>query len=407
MGLFSRMRGERRGVTTVVPMGAWRSIIGASTASGVNVTPELAMKVAAAWACVTHLSDSIGMLPLGLYQTRDDGKRREQAVRHPLYRLIKNRPNRWQTPFEWKRMMAGHLLTRGVAYSRIISQQTAADELIPMHPDRVTPFPTDDGDVAYHYQPPRGEGVILLREEVHTWRGYGSDVFTPVSPIKMHAETLGLSIAALEHGARVFSNGAVSTGVVKHPKTLSDDAYKRLRDSFAEQYQGLANHHKPILLEEGMDFTKLGLNADELQMLETRVHQISEVCSIWRMNPLLIGHGDKASSWGSGVEQITIGHLTFTLSPILRLVEQSLERDLLTEQDLERGFYLRYTDAALLRVDMKAKAEYYKAAIGGNNNPGWMHRNEVRSLEDLDWADGLDEFVMPNAYVNNQAQPKE
>lgn len=404
MGLFSRLRGERRSLPTVVPAAMWRSLLGSGTASGITVTPDLAMKVAAAWACVTHLSDSIGMLPLAVYQERDAGKTKARAVEHPLYRVIKRRPNRWQTPLEWRRMMSGHLLIRGVAYSRIAGQRRGVDELVPMHPDRVTPFQTDDGDVAYHFQPLRGEGQILLREEVHVWRGFSGDIFTPISPIRQHAETLGLSIAALEHGARLFSNGAVSTGVLQHPKTLSDDAYQRLRNSFAEQYQGLANHHKPILLEEGMQFEKLGLNADELQMLETRVHQIAEVCSIWRMNPLLIGHGDKTSSWGTGVEQIILGHLTFTLSPLLRLIEQSMERDLLSEADQERGFYMRYTDAALLRVDMKAKAEYYKSAIGGNNNPGWMRRNEVRALEDLDWAEGLDEFVMPNAYANAAPQ---
>lgn len=403
MGLFSRLSSAELRSVSVVPAAFWRTLLGSGTASGVTVTPDLAMKVAAVWACVTHLADSIGMLPLGLYQESPDGRSRVKAVSHPLHRVIKRRPNRWQTPLEWRRMMAMHMLLRGVGYSRIVSRQRGVDELIPMHPDRVLPFETADGDIAYHYQPLKGPSQILLREEVHAWRGFSTDLLKPLSPIQLHAESIGLSIAALEHGARVFSNGAISTGVIKHPKELSDPAYQRLRSSFADQYQGLANHHKPILLEEGMEFEKLSLNADELQMLETRVHQIAEVCSIWRMNPLLIGHSEKASSWGAGVEQITIGHLTFTLSPSLRMIEQAMERDLLTDADLDRGFYVRFTDAALLRVDMKAKAEYYKAAIGGNNNPGWMRRNEVRALEDLDWAEGLDEFVMPTAY---SGQPK-
>lgn len=403
MGFLSRLRGtERRGIT-VVPREVWRSILGAGTASGVSVTPDLAMKVTTVYACVGHLADSIAMLPLVLYQ---EGERNssEPAKRHPLYKIVKRRPNRWQTAFEWRRMMAGHLLLRGNGYSRIVSQTRGVDELIPMHPDRVTPFWGDDGDIYYHYQPAKGEAQILLREEVHHWRGFGGDLLAAPSPIRLHAESIGLAMASLEHGARVFSNGAVSTGLIKHPKSLSDPAYKRLRDSFAEQYTGLANHHKPILLEEGMDFTKLSLNADEVQMLQTRVHQISEICSIWRINPLLIGHGDKASSWGTGVEQITIGHLTFTLSPLLRLIEQAMERDLLTDRDIDQGHFLRFTDNALLRVDLKAKAEYFKAAIGGNNNPGWLTRNEVRELEDRNWADGLDAFVEPSAYTGAQSK---
>lgn len=403
MGFFSSLRGAERRSASVVPREVWRSILGAGTASGVSVTPELAMKVTTVYACVSHLADSIAMLPLVLYQEGDRNSR-EPARRNPLYSVIKHRPNRWQTPFEWRRMMAGHLLLRGNAYSRIVSEVRGVDELIPMHPDRVAPFIGEDGELYYRYQPEKGEAQILLQSEVHHWRGFGGDLTAAPSPIRLHAESIGLAMASLEHGARVFSNGAVSTGLIKHPKSLSDPAYQRLRQSFSEQYTGLANHHKPILLEEGMDFTKLSLNADEVQMLQTRVHQVSEICSIWRINPLLIGHGEKTSSWGTGVEQITIGHLTFTLSPLLRMIEQAMERDLLSKADLEKGHFLRFTDNALLRVDLKAKAEYFKAAIGGNNNPGWLNRNEVRELEDRNWAEGLDAFVEPTAY---SAKPKE
>lgn len=372
------------------------------TASGVTVTPDIALKVGAVYACVGHLADSIAMLPLVLYQST--GERSKVIARnHPLYPIIRRRPNRWQTPYQFRQMMAGHMLLRGNAYAQIVSQVRGVDELIPLHPDRVTPFWGDDGEIYYHYLPERGPSRVFLRSEIHHWRNFGGDLLAAPSPIRLHAETIGLSIAAQEHGARIFSNGAISTGLLRHPKTLSDAAYNRLREDFAARYTGLANHHKPVLLEEGMEFTKLSLNADEVQMLETRVHQISEICSIWRMNPLLIGHSEKASSWGTGVEQITIGHLTFTLSPHLRAIEQVMEHDLLTDADIERGHYLRYTDNALLRVDLKAKGEYFKAAIGGNNNPGWMSRNEVRALEDLDSADGLDDFVMPSAYSNQPA----
>ncbi|MEH6564634.1 MAG: phage portal protein [Halopseudomonas sp.] len=406
MAIFNNLRRSERRSVSVVPKEVWRSLLGGGTASGMTVTADLAMKLSTAYACVSHLADSIAMLPLNLYQdASDDGRKNaEQARNNPLYHIVKHRPNRWQTSFEWRRMMAGHMLLRGNGYSRIISQQRGVDELIPMHPDRTIPFMGEDGDIYYHYQPLRGPALTLLREEVHHWRAFGGDLLAAPSPVQLHAETIGLSLAALEHGARVFKNGAISTGLLKHPKTLSDPAFNRLRASFEEKYVGLANHHKPLLLEEGMSFEKLSMSADEVQMLQTRVHQVSEVCSIWRMNPLLIGHGDKTSTWGTGVEQITIGHLTFTVSPLLRMIEQAMQRDLLSERDLNTGHYLRFTDNALLRVDMKTKAEYYKAAIGGNNGPGWMDRNEVRGLEDLNWREGLDEFVDPAAY---KSQPKE
>lgn len=52
--------------------------------------------------CVSLLCESVGMLPLNVM---DNGPSKAYAVNHPVYRLLKLKPNGWQTPYEFKSQM--------------------------------------------------------------------------------------------------------------------------------------------------------------------------------------------------------------------------------------------------------------------------------------------------------------
>lgn len=378
--------------------------VGGATASGASVTPDRALRVAAVYACVTLIADSISMLPTTLYRRQPKGSR-EPAVDVPLYHTLRRRPNPWQTTAEWLQMMAGHLLLRGAAYSRIVSQVRSVDALVPLHPDRVTPFWAPDGSIAYRYQPEAGPAEVLLQSEVHVWRGFSGDPTKPLSPIRLHAEAIGLALATEEHGARLFGQGTQVAGVLKAPGAISDAAFEHLRQSWAERYQGVGNAHKPVILEEGLEWQKIGLTADESQFLETRRYQRGEIASIYRVPPHMIGDMEKTSAWGTGVEQLSIGYVTYTLQPHITRIEQAMERDLLTERE-QRDLFVKLEVAALLRGDMKAQADYYARALGGPNNPAWMTVAEVRALQDLNWlGDATEQLYQPASAAAGPSNP--
>lgn len=363
---------------------------GVSTKSGASVTPLSALQTSAVFSCVSLISESIAMLPVELYQ-RTANNSREKAVKHQLYRILKRRPNRWQTPFEWKQMMGAHTLLRGNAYSQIITDRRGRiEELIPLHPDRVTPFWAPDGRPAYYHQPLKGPTQVLLMHEVHHLRGLSDDGLVGLSPIRLHREAIGLAMTTEEHAARLFSNGAQIGGIIRHPKSLSDTAFEHLRKSWAERYQGVINAHKPAILEEGMEYERLGMTSDEAQFLESRKYQRSEIASIYRVPPHMIGDTEKASSWGSGIEVQGIGFVVFTLGPWLVRSEQAMERDFLLESE-EEEYFIKYSTDALMRGDSKARKEYLVGMVGA----GIMSRNEARAKEELNWEEGLDGFLTP------------
>jgi HK97 family phage portal protein len=220
--------------------------------------------------------------------------------------------------------------------------------------------------------------------------GLGYDGLKGQSVITWAArQAVGLALATEQHGSRLFSNGAKLGVVLKHPKVLSKDAANRLRTQFEQQHAGLSNVGKTLILEEGIDVSNISMTSEDAQFLETRRFQVEDIARFFGVPPHLIGHTDKQTSWGTGVEQNTLGFLIFTLLPWLTRFEQELNRKLFPRSP----FYTQFKVQGLMRGDSKARSEYYAS---GHQN-GWLTTNEIRRFEDLPPVPGGDTlFVQTN-----------
>ena len=99
---------------------------------GGPVTIDRAMQLPVVLACVRVLAESFSVLPLKIYKR--DGTKRTLVTKHWLYDLIGRHPNPFQTAFEWREMMQGHLALRGNAYNQIISDRRGnITAFMPMH----------------------------------------------------------------------------------------------------------------------------------------------------------------------------------------------------------------------------------------------------------------------------------
>ncbi|MDI6838941.1 MAG: phage portal protein, partial [Rhizobiaceae bacterium] len=153
---------------------------GSMTGAGIAVTPDTAMRVAAVYACVRIRSGVVANMPLHI-KRRIDERTREDASDDPLWKIFRRRPNRWQTPAQFKRMMQAHLLLRGNAYAMIVTSRQSVIELIPMHPDRVKPRQNDDLSISYTYTRKDGRQITLAQSEVFHLVGLTLDGVVGVS----------------------------------------------------------------------------------------------------------------------------------------------------------------------------------------------------------------------------------
>lgn len=384
MGFFSRLVAARPQAWTE----NWLSdrvvdfYNGAPTASGVRVGGDAAMGVAMFNACTNVLSQDVGKLPLILYRRLPNGGR-ERATKHPLYPLLHDQPNKFQTAYRFRQTGQTTLALRGNAYAFITRYRDQVRELLPIHPDRMTVKLEADYRLTY-----KVDGEQKDARDILHIRGLSLNGYTGVSVAHWARESLGLAVATERHGARLFSNGALFRGILKHPGKLKDDAVaKRMRESFDQLYSG-GNSHKTALLEDGVTYEKVEMTAEDSQFLGTREFQAYEIARWFRMPPHKVGLLKEAKY--ATIEQAALEYVIDTLLSWLINWEQELGLALLTEEE-RQDFYFEHLVDGLLRGDIKTRFEAYKAAI----LTGFMSRNEARVRENMNPADGLDEFLEP------------
>lgn len=376
----------------------WFTPVAARSATGLRVSPDRAMQLPAVLACVRVLAESFSILPLRVY--RNVGSTRQRLTKHWLIDLLARHPNPYQTPFEWREMMQGHLALRGNAYNQIIANRSGnITALMPLHPDRVKIEFIGAGAFNYRYRYTDHDGVErpLARGEVWHLRGLSSDGVMGLSPIALARESAALGLAAQEYGARFFQNDAKpGGGWIEFPGKFKD---KPARDTFRESWQeaqsGL-NRGKIAILEYGMKFHELGLTNKDSQFLEARQFQVGDVARIFRVPPHLIGDLSKATF--SNIEQQSLDFVIHTMTPWAERWESSIETSLLLEDEADIEVEFDFT--ALLRGDQQARALYYHNGV----LDGWMTRNEARDREGMEPLDGLDEPLRPlNMVEESQA----
>ncbi len=364
---------------------------GNSSATGLAVNADTAMRVTAVFRAVSILAQTFASLPLGVFQEQDDGGK-VLDKQHPNYRLLHDQPNRWQTSFEWREMMAGHVALRGNGYSEIVSTGgRAIDQLVPLHPDRVRPFRAPDGGVAYDYTPRDGPSRIILQSEMHHLRGFpAADGLRGMSPIEQCREAIGVALATEEHGARLFSNGARLGGVLKMTGHLKDDeARKKFLKSWREAHAGVRNAHKTALLEDGMEWQSIGLNSVDAQFLETRKMQIAEIARLFGVPLHMLAELDRSTN--NNIEHQGIEFVMHTVRPGAVRWEQAMKRDLFYGASKDTHC-AEFNLDGLMRGDSAARGAMYSMLLQN----GVFSRNEVRMLENRNpsQAPGMNDFTV-------------
>lgn len=353
----------------------WSTWSGPITAAGVPVSAESALKISTVWACTGLISESIAMLPKLVYERLGDDAR-QRATNHPLYYPLHQQPNAYQTSVEFFDMMTGHAILRGNAYARIQSGPRGfVDQLTPLHPIYVTPEETPDGNLRYVYRAPNKPPEALTDDQVLHIKGRSSDGKVGMSVITHARESMGLAMAAENYGGRFFANDSRPGGVLKHPATLKEGAGKRLKESWQAAHSG-ANAHSVAVLEEGMEWQSIGLPNKDAQFLETREFQAEDICRWFRVPPHMVGLTSKSTSWGSGIEQMSIGFVTYTLMPWIVRWQQAITRDLILAP---QKYFVEFVVDALLRGDTLTRYNAYQIA----RNNGWMNVDEIRQRENM------------------------
>lgn len=378
--------------------------IGGPTASGMSVTWERALRIAAVFACLRVIAEGVAQVPLKLY--REAGRSREPARAHPLYRLLHRRPNSFMTSFELRELMVFHAGLTGNAFCFInrVGQgaQRRVVELIPLLPGTVTVHRNADWTLSYEVRGREGLVQPFDREAIWHVRGPSWDGIVGLDAVKQAREAIGLAMATEKSHAGLHKNGARTGGLLSVEGNLEKEQYAKLRQWLADHYEGAENVGRTMILDRGATFTQTVMTGVDAQHLETRKHQIEEICRFFRVMPIMVGLSDKAATYASA-EQMFLAHVVHTLSPWYERFEQSIDTQLLTEADYTQGHYAKFVEEGLLRGALKDTADYLTKLT----DRGILTRNEARAKLDFNPLDGLDEPLTPLNMIPGDPAGKE
>lgn len=381
------------------------------------------------WACIKVLSESLASFPLILYRGTAEGETRERAEDHPLYDLLHDSPNPQQDAFCFKEQAMGHLGIYGNFYANIVRDGTGyVRELWPLNPERMFPFRLK-GELLYRYRAspyfqtqdlffrskdsqkagyfqaqgePYADQVesILTADEVFHVHAFGFDGIRGYSPLELQRETYGLAIAAKHYAADFFANDGTPSLAFLHNQHLTDQAMKRLQDSFRVNHARWGNKHRPLILEEGMTPKELTVSPDKAQLIEVQKFLVSEVCRIYRVPPHLVQDLERATF--SNIEHQAIEFVQHTMRPWAMRWESAISRQLLSERD-RKEYYAEFFMDSILRGDALTRSQVYAARIGS----GQMSPNEARRREQENDREGGDKFYIPLNWVDANAPAPE
>lgn len=362
---------------------------GAESESGETVTPETALKCSAVYSCVGILAESVAMLPLKLYRHRKSGGR-EEARDHWLWNLLSVAPNKWMTPFEFRENLIQQLALRGNAYCYKVMDNSDKKiyELLPLHPDSVTVRQLANWDLEYTIHFPDGSEKVVDKKYIFHIRYRTLNGYEGISPIAYHRDTIGLAISAMKLGSRQMKNNANPSGVLSIPGALSLEQIMKIRDSWNQTY-GSGGQGGTAVLDQGAKFEKIALTNEDLQYLQTRQFQVEDIARIYRVPLHMIQNNQKDTTWGSGIEAMSINFVVYTLMPWLRRFETTIARDLIPKN--ETDLYAEFVVNGLLRGDSQTRYKNYQVGIMN----GFLSPNEVRALENMNPREGGDIYLTP------------
>lgn len=364
--------------------------------AGPVVNANTAMRASAVYACVSLIAGAIAALPWPIYERVGDSRKRAD---HPVWWLLNEQPTACFSSFAFWEYLISCKLLRGDGLAWIVRNNAGEPlELIPLPRDQVIIERRDKRNI--YFVELDGEYFGLDQDDVLHFHSLGFDGIKSPSVIGLAGrQSIGVSLAAEEYAARFFSNGARPDVAITHPGSPTPDQVALMREKWMERHQGLAKSHMPAMLTGGATIKELTLSAEDSQLLETRKWQIIDIARIFGTPGHMIGETEKASAWGAGLEQMSIGFVRFTLNRHIRPIEQELNRKLWPRSP---RYFVECNRDGLLAGDSKAEAEYFTKALGGPGAQGYMTVNEVRRIKNLPPIEGGEQLYRPEASSNAQ-----
>jgi len=330
---------------------------------------EASLQKVAVWSCVTLTATIAECMPMDLIDN-NGGK-------YPLPPWLADIAGDGHGLPDWTYQYIYSAMLRGNTYGLAADWDRARGtptQVVLQHPDEVRLVQVDGREKWSVNGQTLTDQSQMWHRRVHPVPGR----LLGMSPIALHALTIGTGIAAMQFGAQWFEEGAHPTGILSTSKSLDQKQANTAKQRFMAAIRG---RREPVVLGGDWKFAAVQVNANESQFLETHGYTAAECCRIFGPGYAeIFGYETGGSLTYSNIEQRSLDFLTYAADPWLVRLERAISSLLPPERRA------RFNRAALVRTDLLTR--YRAHAIALRNQ--FRVINEVRGDEDwqpVEWGD--------------------
>ncbi|MFI1030741.1 phage portal protein [Streptomyces sp. NPDC020951] len=332
---------------------------------------ESALQAVAVWAACDLIAGVISELPVDCFR----GKGAE-AREFTMPWWLEDPDGSGHGLADWRYQLLMSWLLRGNAFGDELQRATAGylQQVRLFHPDEVNGW-LEEGREKWTVNGSEADMRTFIHRRVNPMPG----VVLGMSPIRLHATTIGLQLTGAKFGLQWFQDGAHPSAILKNTEVeLDEDKVRMAKNRFMAALRG---SREPVVFGKGWEYQTIQVAPEESQFLQTQGYSAAECARIFGPGIAeILGYETGGSMTYANIQDRELTLLKYSLGKWMRRAERFLS------EFLPRPQYVKLNRDALLETNTLQRYMAHASALSNN----WETINEVRQLEQrppVPWGD--------------------
>lgn len=359
------------------------------------------------FTCLRLLSETIGKMPLKYYQTTEKGKIRADPDSATFVLAI--RPNEIMTPTTFWSTVEANRQHYGNAYvwiRRYFKREKYGGE-VGVHSIWVMPSQnvsvlvdnkgvfSDKGEIYYQYTDKySGETYVFPQEDVMHFKT--SSTFDGImgKPVReMLKDSIDGAKAGQEFANNLSKNGLTSAVALEYSEDLDQPKIEKLTKKYNQYLSNVRKNNGVIPLPPGLKLVPINMKLTDAQFYELRKYSALQIASAFGIKPNQLNNYEKSSYSNSETQQLAF--LVETMLYHIKSYEEEINYKILTRKQINDGFWYRFNEKAILRVDSETQSKILQGYV----NNGIYSVDEARDVLMLPHIKGGDRAIVNGNYI--------